>query len=495
MSDGFRKTYEWRFALILGAAALSASALGCSSDPSVDDSRGNVREDDEDDSADDDTADDDSVDSDDDETPTPPKRDGSTPKPPARDGGTTTPKPAADGGDKVTPPGSGGEGPAANSLWCQAQPIFKKYCSDCHVEDGVGPMPLITPDHFEGDAPSGKGSIVEVTQARLHDTKKPMPPQAVLKAEEMKILDEWLAAGAKPGSDPTCGGDTDKPKEGKVWPPPGCEKTYQITTMKGGAKAKVQPKTETHPQFITDAPWGTQKVQGLAFKPITDNKRVLHHWIVYDNRTRAFVTGWAPGQDESELDKLPEDVGVYLPSGPQSLRLDMHYYNMFDDAKMEEDGSGVDICITTKPRKYESSTFMGFAALPNIPPGKHDMKGDCNVTTTQPVYLMSESPHAHKLAYHMKFEILRGGQVIKTMRDAPFNFEEQTSTSFEQPFELKTGDVVRTICSFNNDTNRTVTFGENTGNEMCFNFATYYPKDALRCSGGFGGLLGGGLPF
>ena len=35
-----------------------------------------------------------------------------------------------------------------------------------------------------------------------------------------------------------------------------------------------------------------------------------------------------------------------------------------------------------------------------------------------------------------------------------------------------------------------ITFGENTGNEMCFNFATYYPMGAMNC-GGLGGTRGG----
>jgi hypothetical protein len=35
-----------------------------------------------------------------------------------------------------------------------------------------------------------------------------------------------------------------------------------------------------------------------------------------------------------------------------------------------------------------------------------------------------------------------------------------------------------------------VTFGENTGNEMCFNFAVYYPMNALTC----GGLAGIAIP-
>ena len=39
-----------------------------------------------------------------------------------------------------------------------------------------------------------------------------------------------------------------------------------------------------------------------------------------------------------------------------------------------------------------------------------------------------------------------------------------------------------------------MSFGENTDNEMCFNFVNYYPKGALNC-GPFGAIsAGGGLP-
>ena len=57
---------------------------------------------------------------------------------------------------------------------------------------------------------------------------------------------------------------------------------------------------------------------------------------------------------------------------------------------------------------------------------------------------------------------------------------------------LETGDVVTTTCSYTNDTNKNITFGESTTNEMCFNFASYWPAGALSCGGGLGGgLLGG----
>jgi hypothetical protein len=55
--------------------------------------------------------------------------------------------------------------------------------------------------------------------------------------------------------------------------------------------------------------------------------------------------------------------------------------------------------------------------------------------------------------------------------------------------ELNSGDQVFTSCSYENPGNSTVSFGQDTDDEMCFNFALYYPMDNLRCTGG------SGLPF
>jgi hypothetical protein len=96
------------------------------------------------------------------------------------------------------------------------------------------------------------------------------------------------------------------------------------------------------------------------------------------------------------------------------------------------------------------------------------------------VFLISESPHAHKLATHMKLVLKRGGEEIK-LHDGAFAFDGQVANYFDKPVELKSGDQVTTTCHYKNDTNQTVRFGENTGNEMCFNFVTYYPMGALSC--------------
>jgi hypothetical protein len=144
-----------------------------------------------------------------------------------------------------------------------------------------------------------------------------------------------------------------------------------------------------------------------------------------------------------------------------------------------------------KFRKNTATVFNNFASFGNIgldglvmvPPNvtNHPITGVCNVVATEPVTLLTASPHAHTLARSMKFTATVGGQQVM-MHDGPFVFEEQRSYALSKPVVLKTGDKVSTTCVYTNNSNKAITFGENTGNEMCFNFAVYYPKGALSCS-------------
>jgi hypothetical protein len=84
----------------------------------------------------------------------------------------------------------------------------------------------------------------------------------------------------------------------------------------------------------------------------------------------------------------------------------------------------------------------------------------------------------------MKYTVERADGQKVVFHDRAFDFNEQGVYAFDTPLTINTGDTVVTTCTYDNDTNSTVTFGENTGNEMCFNFALFYPKDALSCTGG-----------
>ena len=81
---------------------------------------------------------------------------------------------------------------------------------------------------------------------------------------------------------------------------------------------------------------------------------------------------------------------------------------------------------------------------------------------------------------------MNGTIQTETMYDNTFAFDEQQAKVFEEPFELRPGDKVITSCTYENDTFDPVVFGENTGNEMCFNYVMYYPSPNLSCAPGTG---------
>lgn len=479
----FLRSLSGSAALAVCATALSLSAMSCGADGASSDVSGKGG---------------DSTSSDEgDDTETTPvvKHDAGKTTTVKHDAGTTSVKDPSSGSTGSTAStadagstGGGNKSPttASGSLFCAAQAVLQDKCNACHgaTPAAGAPMSLVTYDDLTAAAPVTKGKkVYEVVSTRTHATSKPMPPTGALATADLAPLDAWIAAGA-PDTDAPCGDSSAAvpAASDQDWPPAGCDKSYKVLAG-NGSPVMVPPGQEIHPQFTLDAPWGDDKVQAIMFRPISDNLKVLHHWILNSQGTvSTFVSGWAPGQDNTLRKPLPDGVGVYLPSGKQVLRMDMHYNNL-QGTKTEADNSGVEICVTHTLRKNAATTFMNFMGLPFIAPGQEtDIVGTCNVQVTEPVFLMSESPHAHKLATHMKLEHIRAGKST-ILHDAPFAFDAQVSNALPAPFELKTGDQVITTCHYKNDTNNLVTFGEDTGNEMCFNFATYYPMGALSCNG------------
>lgn len=415
-----------------------------------------------------------------------------------------------------------------DKAWCDALEVLRDECQECHAEgaENPAPMPLEAYADLTADAVSDPSKkVYELVGVRIHDKQRPMPEAPrKLSAAQLDALDAWIANGAKVGSDPTCtkassGGDGDGDDQGEgdgdsqgvgdgdddsdkgdggtgskgdsstgsmaanEWPED-CEHFYTLRANDNGKPHTVAAKSETHPQFVFDAPWGDDKVQALAIRPLTDNKKVIHHWILYENSGvigGQFLTSWAPGKEG--MRKFPEDIGVYMPSGSKALRLDVHYYNL-GGTQSEKDQSGVELCVTRTFRKHTATTYA-FSASATAPPGEKTNTSTCTVSTTNgSAYLITSSPHMHKLGVAAKFARLRSGSEM-VLDEGPFTVESQHVKTLDR-VELKSGDRVSTSCSYENPTNSTVSFGQDTDDEMCFNFALYYPMGNLRCTGGTG---------
>lgn len=379
------------------------------------------------------------------------------------------------------------------SPWCDALGVLRRNCQGCHASEPQfgAPMSLVSFEDLQEPSLSDATQPVSArVRARIHDAQRPMPPGGMA-AADVAVLDAWLDGGGAAGPDPTCAGLAPAPLPADAaefeWPDD-CEEFFTLTTSSRtnpGERYVVPAGSEEHPQFIFDAPWGNDDVQVLAHRPITDNSRILHHWILYENSTGLFggglggkfLVGWAPGSQGST--GMPDDVGMYMPGGADKLRLDVHYYNLGNTAA-EQDSSGVELCITRTPRP-NTATVSGLTGNATARVGRSDNVTSCtvNLTGVDHVTLLSVSPHMHKLGVHAKLELTRAGQKT-ALHDAAFDFEDQRI--YELPeIEIRDGDVLTTTCSYENDTGRTVSFGQDSDDEMCFNFVTYYPMGAFQC--------------
>jgi mono/diheme cytochrome c family protein len=402
--------------------------------------------------------------------------------------GAAAPPPSGPIGETMQPS-------AAPDLWCGVKKTLDTNCKACHNAQKVAGAPMALETYADTQATAVSDSAQKVYTLigrRVHDKVKPMPPQAKLTDAQLANIDAWVAKGAPSGPDPTCAaqGTPDVDDDDWVWPT-NCDATYKVLSHGATADSPhVVPATqETHPNVSVAAPWGNEQVQLIAWRAIVDNPRVLHHWILY-GPSGEHIVGWSPGKKHNA--PMPADVGMFLPSG--NLRLNMHYNNLMGSSN-EPDRSGMEVCVLkgANRRPKTAATFTQFSQFAiNLPAHATDVNvtGTCNVTANQPVTLLSASPHAHRLAHHMKFTVQKASGESIVMLDADFNYEEQGSYELKMPVSLASGDKVITTCMFTNDTNSTVTFGENTEDEMCFNFAVYYPMGALSC-----GLGGGRFGF
>ena len=402
------------------------------------------------------------------------------------DSGTPVNTPTQDGGapgeiknPALTPDSGVAPNPStAPGEWCKAKAVFEKHCTSCHDGKGTAgsPFALLTLADLKKDAPGFAGKkIYERANARMHDAMRPMPAQGVVPAEDKELIAKWAAAGA-PGSDSEMCAPVAKPME-QDWPPADCEEKYQLLATNGSG-GKFNARTGQYYQdFLITPPWKGD-VQAVGFRAIVDNKRVLHHYIVYDAKG-AFLIGWSPGKNDHVL---PKDIGVYLPpASAGQLKMTVHYYNVGGDAKDEPDGSGVEVCAARTKKRANTAAVMPFTAFPTIFPNTPmtENKATCTVKSTKPVTLITSSPHAHGLGIGAKLVVQRANGMTEVVHDKPFNFEEQTTYPIN--VVLNNGDRVTTTCIYKSSPNLVI-FGFNTEEEMCFNFAQYYPMCGMTCA-------------
>ena len=116
----------------------------------------------------------------------------------------------------------------------------------------------------------------------------------------------------------------------------------------------------------------------------------------------------------------------------------------------------------------------------------HEEFGTCPSLATGllpgPLNVIASFPHMHELGRRMQTEVYRGGAggPMEVLVNAdPFQFTNQVMYPHEPHFVINPGDELVTRCWYDNTYGVPVGFGEDTEDEMCFNFIMAYPINGV----------------
>jgi Copper type II ascorbate-dependent monooxygenase, C-terminal domain len=445
-------------------------------------------------------------------------------------------RPMTTAGGAAIPPvmgaAGGGAVPAGGSVPCDVSKVLVAKCQSCHGAMPIAgaPMPLMTQADFHKPAPTQPTMKVwQVVQTRIHDTMRPMPPPpaTMLPAPEMNALDSWIKAGALAGAPTEAACDTKPPvvegntdgSRGSLVEIPGEKcyefKVHQSTTSVDDVPYEVGGDGEHYEQFYYNVPWPKGTV-ATAYGTKIDNAAVLHHWLLFSTlepETHGFhktaplptligtdpvlLAGWAVGGPNLVA---PKEVGFELPDPGRTINVQWHFYN--STGKPQKDASSVQICtVPIAQRKHVGGvTWLGTEDLggnvwfggAGMPPRKEStftttcVPGRRGIGPNDSIHIIGFEPHMHRIGKRMTTSVKKPDGTLQMIFDKPFVFGSETH--YYQDYELKPGEQLVTSCTFNNDTDRGVPFGESSDTEMCYQFTFAYPAHAL--SNGAPSLLG-----
>lgn len=392
--------------------------------------------------------------------------------------------------------------PEESGVPCAIQQIVEPRCGMCHgASPRFGaPNSLSKIEDFHAASPLG-GQVFERLLPRIEHATSPMPPPPNnrVPTAEIATLRTWVAAGAPAG--PGCDVDEPVPPDDVAPPADDLDCEYELELKAHGgffagdeAPFRVPQATDHYECFYFRPPWNVD-VHGLAFTPIVDDDRVLHHYLLYMQSGAGFgdgdhdaclgrhenaelVAGWAPG---GQPYILPPDVGLHLGSGQNNLFvLEIHYNNSANYADAA-DRSGVRVCATSNRRPQTAGMqWLGTENLLMLRADDHERAGTCNPRLNQPAHILTSTPHMHRRGVHMRTVINRAAGGSEVLLDEPFDFENQIM--HETPATVYPGDTLTTTCTFRHE-GGLVGFGNRTQDEMCYNFVVVYPYGAFNTGG------------
>jgi hypothetical protein len=376
-------------------------------------------------------------------------------------------------------------------------PILQDHCQSCHRPGEVAPMPFVT---YEQTAPVARKLGAAVAM-------KMMPPwfadpryghfanDPSLTERQIQTIDAWAEndapAGdrhdAPPSKQWVAGWNIAVPDVIVKMPKPVAlpangevEYTYEIaptrfTEDRWVQMAEMRPSSPAHVHHAVvyirppDSTWLKHAPVGTPFTASTlsdpDERRQAHE------TTSDLLLVYAPG---SSPDRWPEDMAKFVPAGSDFV-FQMHYTT---NGKAEEDQTSIGLVFAKSPPKRRVITLQLNNHALVIPPGADDFRVEVQGTLPNDATLLSLFPHMHLRGKRFEYDIVHDDGTIEPLLRVNYHFHWQLSYRLAEPRFLKAGTRLRAVAWYDNSKNnphnpdpeKTVTWGDQTSDEMMVGF-------------------------
>jgi peroxiredoxin len=372
--------------------------------------------------------------------------------------------------------------------------IFQNHCIQCHREDGVGPFPL--DDFASVDAQSGA-----IRRAIEQDL---MPPwfaakpkdgstsafinDCSLSATDKSLVLNWLANGKPEGN------KADAPKARVFtsdWQIGKPDLVLQIPNPIAVKATGVMPYQE-----VTIETGFTEDKFVSALEVMPTAREVVHHVLVFvlppsrdsngdqDRRVGAdesdgFFAAYAPGYDALQFN---DGFGKMIPAGSR-MKFQIHYT---PNGSATEDQSKIGMIFASKPP--ENLVNVTGIAQPRlaIPPHADNYQVTASVKLPHDATVLAFFPHMHLRGKAFRYEAVFEDGTKQVLLDIPrYDFNWQLSYRFAEPRTFAAGTTIVATAWYDNsknnpanpDPDRTVTWGQQTYDEMMIGYVEYHSEE------------------
>jgi hypothetical protein len=174
-------------------------------------------------------------------------------------------------------------------------------------------------------------------------------------------------------------------------------------------------------------------------------------------------------QQLDQVTPYPENVGRFLPAG-DGIRLMVHFLNAT--------GAAIHVPATTFSMSYvdpdkiqykAAAVFLNNVSI-SVPPGQSSLTKSFKLPSD--IKLLVAVSHMHEHAVGFTSSTSDNRMIYQSTQ-----WNEPLAASFDPPMEIAGGTSITWTCSFQNDTGKTLVFGQSASqNEMCIFNGVYYPS-------------------